>query len=103
PNRFLGYDMDSLGMYALSKEMFEVADSQFRRAAYLNPYMPGFKQHLAWCLYKQGKLTEAKEWIVEALGQKPGDPDNRHILRKIEEKLEKEPTMPPEFPQPPDK
>jgi len=87
PSRFLGYNRDSLGMYALQREMFEVAESQFRRAAYLNPFEPRFKQHLAWSLYKLGKYSEAKRCIVEALGQRPDDKDNRHILSKIEEKM----------------
>jgi len=87
PSRFLGYDRDSLGMYALQREMLGVAESQFRRAAYLNPFEYRFKQHLAWSLYKQGKYSEAKRCIVEAIGQKPGEKDNLHILSKIEEKM----------------
>jgi Tfp pilus assembly protein PilF len=88
PSRFLGYDRNSLGMYALQREMFEVAESQFRRAVYLNPYEPKFLQHLAWCLYKQGKYAEAKRCIVEVIGRRPGDEESMHILLKIEEKME---------------
>jgi Tfp pilus assembly protein PilF len=87
PSRFLGYDRDSLGMYALQREMFEVAESQFRRAAYLNPYEPRFKQHLAWALYKQGKFADAKRSIVEAIGEDSNDKDSRQVLLKIEEKM----------------
>lgn len=87
PSRFLGYDRDSLGMYALSREMFGVAESQFKRAIYLNPYEPNFKQHLAWCLYKQGYCDEAKEWIEKALAQRPDDSDSGFILSKIEERI----------------
>ncbi|MGO9412199.1 MAG: tetratricopeptide repeat protein [Spirochaetia bacterium] len=87
PSRFLGYDRDSLGMYALGREMFEVAESQFRRAAYLNPFEARFKQHLAWCLYKQENYPEAKRCIIEALRQDPHDKDSSHILLKIEEKM----------------
>jgi tetratricopeptide (TPR) repeat protein len=88
PSRFLGYDRDSLGMYALRREMFDVAESQFRRAAYLNPFEPRFKQHLAWALYKQGKLSEARQCIVEAIDQNPHDQDSRQVLLKIREKME---------------
>jgi tetratricopeptide (TPR) repeat protein len=95
PSRFLGYDRDSLGMYALSKEMWEVAESQFRRAVYLNPYEPAFKQHLAWCLNKQGCCHEAKEWIEKALEQRPDDKDSAFILGKIAERIQ---AMPPEDP-----
>ena len=87
PSRFLGYNRDSLGMYALSKEMFGVAESQFSRAIYLNPYEPMFKQHLAWCLYKQGKYVEAKGWIEKGLTQDPEDRDSRYILSKIEQRM----------------
>jgi hypothetical protein len=47
PSRFLGYSRDSLGMHALQEDMLDIAESQFRRATYLNPYEPRFKQHLA--------------------------------------------------------
>jgi len=87
PSRFLGYDRDSLGLYALQREMFEVAESQFRRAVYLNPFEARFKQHLAWALYKQGKFADAKRCIVESIGQNPNDKDSRHVLLKIEEKM----------------
>ncbi len=87
PSRFLGYDRDSLGRYALSKQMFEVAESQFTRAVYLNPYEPMFKQHLAWSLYKQGKYVEARRWIEEALAHKPEDEDCRYIAGKIGERM----------------
>ena len=87
PSRFLGYDRDALGMYALQREMFEVAESQFRRAAYLNPFEPRFVQHLAWSLYKQQNYEEAKEHILQAIARKPDDPDSRHILTRIEEKI----------------
>jgi Tfp pilus assembly protein PilF len=87
PSRFLGYNRDTLGMHALQKEMFDVAESQFRRAAYLNPHEPRFKQHLAWALYKRGKFYEARQLIMQALDQAPHDEDNRHILTKVEEKI----------------
>ena len=87
PSRFLGYNRDALGMHALRKEMFDVAESQFRRATYLNPYEPRFKQHLAWALYKQSRYSEARQLILQALDQAPRDEDNRHILAKVEEKI----------------
>jgi tetratricopeptide (TPR) repeat protein len=87
PSRFLGYDRNSIGLWALHREMFEVAESQFRRAAYLNPYEYRFKQHLAWALYKLGRLEEAKRCIEEAISQNPHDEDSMHILLKISEKM----------------
>jgi hypothetical protein len=87
PSRFLGYDRDSLGMYAMTKEIFGVAESQFRRSVYLNPYEPRFKQHLAWCLHKEGTFEEAGEWIEKTLAQRPDDNDSRVILSKIHERM----------------
>jgi len=87
PSRVLGYDRDSIGLYALQRGMLEVAESQFSRAVYLNPYEARFKQHLAWALYKLERYAEAKRCIVEALGQSPDDADSRFILRKVDEKL----------------
>ena len=87
PSRFLGYDRDSLGAYALSREMFGVAESQFRRAVYLNPYEPRFKQHLAWCLYRKGEYGEARDWISRALALNGADGEGRQILGLIEARV----------------
>lgn len=94
PSRFLGYDRDSLGTYALSREMFGVAESQFRRAVYLNPYEPRFKQHLAWSLHKQGRDAEALAGIERALEQDSHDPDSRHIESKVRERMGGQPRRP---------
>ena len=91
PSAILGYDRDKLGLYALQKEMFEVAESQFERAAYLNPYQPRFLQHLAWSLYKQEKYAKARERIMEALAKNPDDKDSVYILSRIEEELPRGP------------
>jgi tetratricopeptide (TPR) repeat protein len=63
PNRYLGYDRDELGMYLLSRGAYEIAESQFRRAVWLNPFEGRFVCHLAWCLYKRGRYKEAKKYI----------------------------------------
>jgi tetratricopeptide (TPR) repeat protein len=65
PCPYLGYDRDSLGVYLLSREAYEIAESQFRRAIWLNPFEPRFKAHLAWCLYKQGRQCEAMARLTE--------------------------------------
>lgn len=56
----LGYDRDSLALHLMERGAFPIAESQFRRAAWLNPYEPKFKAHLAECLWRQGKLAEAR-------------------------------------------
>lgn|GEM_PF-710019 len=63
PSRYLGYDRDELGMYLLSRGAYEIAESQFRRAVWLNPFEYRFVCHLAWCLFKQERYQEAKEYI----------------------------------------
>jgi Flp pilus assembly protein TadD len=78
PSIHLGYDRDTLGMHLMSREAYWIAETQFRRAVWLNPYEPEFKNHLAWCLYKRGRFAEARLWGQEALDQK--DDPNTHIL-----------------------
>lgn len=58
PSRYLGYDRDALGLYLLSREAYEIAETQFRRAIWLNPFEPAFKKHLALCLYKLERNAE---------------------------------------------
>ena len=59
PCPFLGYDRDALGMHLYSRGAYEIAETQFRRAIWLNPDEPIFKAHLAQCLKIQGKQEEA--------------------------------------------
>jgi tetratricopeptide (TPR) repeat protein len=86
PNPHLGYDRDALGMHLMSREAFWIAEAQFRRAAWLNPSEAQFQNHLAWCLYKQNKYIEAREWAQESLGRKD-DPNTRLLLELIGLKL----------------
>jgi thioredoxin-like negative regulator of GroEL len=50
-------------MHLVEREAFEVAEAQLRRAVWLNPYEPRFKVHLAWCLCRQKRYSEARELI----------------------------------------
>ena len=65
PCSALGYDHDQLALHLLSRDAFDVAEAEFRRAAWLNPSEPRFKVHLAWCLYRQNRWAEAREWIAQ--------------------------------------
>jgi Flp pilus assembly protein TadD len=89
PSKYLGYDRDHLGIALLRKEMFEVAESQFRRAVRLNPYEASFKQHLAWCLYRMERFEDALALIEAAIRQNPADTDALTAREKIREGLEK--------------
>ena len=63
PSCYLGYDRDKLGLYLLSRGAYKIAETQFRRAIWLNPVEYRFLCHLAWCLYKQGCIKQANEYI----------------------------------------
>jgi thioredoxin-like negative regulator of GroEL len=63
PSPYLGYDRDTLGMHLLYREAYEIAETQFRRAMWLNPLEMQFRIHLAWCLYKQARIAEAMECL----------------------------------------
>ena len=83
PNRYLGYDHDALGVHLLSREAYEIAVCCFRRAIWLNPFEPAFKEHLAWCLYKLGRYTEA----LQIIPNQPDNNDNKILLELIKGKL----------------
>jgi len=87
PSCFLGYHRDKLAVYLVSRKAYRIAETQFRRAIWLNPYEPAFKQHLAVCLYKDGRYREARKWITEALEQQSDNPENRKILKLIEQEI----------------
>ena len=87
PSRWLGYDRDSIGVHLVSRGAYELAETQLRRAIWLNPYEVRFKQHLGWCLLKAGRLDEAKEWAEKALAQAPDDEDSKKLLNHIERRL----------------
>ena len=72
-------------MHLLHCEAYAIAESQFRRAIWLNPFQPRFKQHLALCLYRQVRYVEAREWIMKALEQQPGKEEFECVLRLIEQ------------------
>jgi Flp pilus assembly protein TadD len=84
PSKFLGYDRDKMGLFLISKGIFDLAETQFLRAAYLNPYEPAFMQHLAWALFKQNKLGEAHKAIDASLEKRPDDNDSIYIRQRIE-------------------
>ena len=85
PSRNLGYDRDRLGVHLLNREAYEAAETLFRRAVWLNPFEPLFKQHLAWCLCRMKRRGEAINWIEKALEQDPGSTNARQIKAMIEE------------------
>jgi tetratricopeptide (TPR) repeat protein len=88
PSPYLGYDRDRLAMYLVGRGVYEIAESQFRRAIWLNPFQPRFKAHLAWCLYKQGRHCDALACLAE-VPEAQMHADMRTIARLIEQGVAK--------------
>ena len=84
PCPYLGYDRDRLAMHLLGRGALEIAETQFRRAIWLNPFEPSFKAHLAWCLYKQGRHDDALA-SISAVRESEMDEQIRTILRLVTE------------------
>jgi Tfp pilus assembly protein PilF len=79
----LGYDRDALAVHLLERGAYALAEGQFRRAVWLNPFEPAFKVHLAWCLCRQGRFEEARAWAMQAQEQEDG-PQVREVLDLVE-------------------
>jgi len=77
PCPFLGYDRDALGIHLYSRGAYKIAETQFRRAIWLNPDEPLFKIHLAQCLRRLGKHEDAillMQTISEKKPESEADP-----------------------------
>jgi len=83
PSRFIGYEHDALGVHLVRIGSFDLAESELRRAVWLNPFERRFAKHLAWCLYRKGEYAEAREWALRALTESGGDDECRELLRQI--------------------
>ncbi|MEP0844106.1 MAG: hypothetical protein HRF43_15500 [Phycisphaerae bacterium] len=79
PSRYLGYDRDDMGCYFLGREAFELAESQFRRAVYLNPFEPSFKVHWAVALTHLNRLDEARALLVQLFRNRQDDAGVRRM------------------------
>ena len=87
PHAHLGYDHYVLALHMIQREAFSTAESELRRAIWLNPFEQQFTRQLAWCLYRRGQYIEAREWVVKALEQDPGDVTANDILRLVDTEL----------------
>ena len=84
PAPSLGYDRDTIAMYLINRELYDIAEAQLRRAIWLNPYEPKFKEHLTWCLYQQRRYEEAREWIAQVLEQSPVSEEAERLLAMLD-------------------
>jgi Flp pilus assembly protein TadD len=82
PSHYLGYDRDQLGVYFVERGAMELAESQFRRAVWLNPYEPVFKVHWAGALLALGQMEEARSLIQDVLKEHPENPDALRFWRQ---------------------
>ena len=81
PCPFLGYDRDQLGVHLLGRDALELAESQFRRAVWLNPYEPWFKLHWATALLALKRMDEAKRLLSELATDGPCTGEARKLWR----------------------
>lgn len=72
PSRFLGHDQDRLGRYFMEREAFRLAESQFRRAVWLNPFEVDFRVHWALGLIKVKRHREARAVLADVLTTEGG-------------------------------
>jgi tetratricopeptide (TPR) repeat protein len=86
PCKYLGYNWDELGLYFNDRGAGRLAESQFRRAVWLNPFEPEFKIHLAECLYRSKQYEEATKWVNQALEQQPDHQGAQNLKRWIAER-----------------
>jgi len=77
PSHYLGYDRDTLGGYFMERGAFEVAETQFSRAVWLNPYEPLFTVHWAMALLRLDQPNHAREILAAVLA---ADPHNAAAL-----------------------
>ncbi|MBW7904891.1 MAG: hypothetical protein LC135_09795 [Phycisphaerae bacterium] len=82
PRPFLGYDRDQLGVYLLGRDALELAESQFRRAVWLNPYEPWFKLHWATVLVALKRMGEAQQLLRELVAEGSCTDEARRLLRR---------------------
>lgn len=60
-----------MGLYFMDREAYELAESQFKRAIWLNPYEAAFKLNYAVLLFRRKRFDEAKQVVSDVLGEDP--------------------------------
>ncbi|MGN6369031.1 MAG: tetratricopeptide repeat protein [Phycisphaerae bacterium] len=95
PCRYLGYDHDRLGIYLLDREALPLAESEFRRAVWLNPFEAEFRLHLAMCLFQQKRFAEAIPLATQVLEAAPQREDVRQFINAALSQREQGTATPP--------
>jgi len=73
-------------VYTFNRGAYGIAETEFRRAVWLNPFEAKFKIHLAWCLYKCRNIKESKEWVLKSLKQDHGSKEALELLKLLDER-----------------
>ena len=84
PSPWLGYGRETLAIHLMSRGAHALAEGQLMRMVWLNPFEPRFAERLARCLLAQGKATEARNVIEDALTSFPDNACLRQALRQAE-------------------
>ena len=71
PSRFLGYDREAVALYLFARGAYSLAEAQFRRMVWLNPFESRFYNGLVQCLLAQNRKGEAEQCAREALARFP--------------------------------
>lgn len=66
----------------MERGALEFAESQFRRAVWLNPYEPSFRFHWALSLLKLERRPEAHDVLCEVLAKNPEDKETLELWRQ---------------------
>lgn len=82
PCPLLGFDRDQLGCYLVGRGALELAESQFRRAAWLNPYEPSFQVHWALALIKLHREADGREVLQKVLADHPDNMEALELWRE---------------------
>jgi predicted Zn-dependent protease len=90
PNRFLGYNRNTLAVHLFEKGAYAIAESELRRAIWLNPYEPAFMANLAWCLFRQKRFGEAWDRAEEVKARDPNNPQIMELIDRINEEVDKQ-------------
>jgi len=80
----LGYDRDRIALHMMHIEALPVAESELRRAVWLNPFEWHFKYHLAVCLFREKKYAEARDLMQQVMKDHSDEFCCRKLMRSIE-------------------
>jgi thioredoxin-like negative regulator of GroEL len=87
PSSSLGYDHAQIALHLLEREAYAIAESELRRAIWLNPYESAFQLSLAFCLYRQKRFAEAKDLLATLPECGSHDQERKELLGLVEGKL----------------